>query len=247
MTDHRQVDARIERADVHIQTLRDEVNAYVDGPPYSIEKSTDRATMTRIERAVMRIDPPLSIAIVFSDAAHQLRSALDNLVGALRVGGPSHMSQFPVKEVERDFPTFDTGVLQGVPEWAWQAVREVQPFAVSRPFPDHLRRGLMTLHDLARMDRHRAPHLHAALLFPGPAIVGEGVEVDFKVDDARTVASIEYPYGEAVDAMFEVDVLVQGTGLDGADGHDVVGLAQFLQRTVTSVIEYVRRAEHLQR
>jgi hypothetical protein len=94
---------------------------------------------------------------------HQARAALDNLVGALREGGPTSRSAYPVVLTDPDFEATVGDSLKGVPDWAIQVIRRVQPFS-DDPSQAYGGKQLRLLHDMARLDRHRAPHLHASLV-----------------------------------------------------------------------------------
>src|SRR5919197_3761265 len=80
---------RVSWAGRPIERMRKLVDAYVRELPFHVMlfKSPDGTMIA--ERAELTFDPPTQLSLALGDVIHHLRAALDQLVGALRVGGPS--------------------------------------------------------------------------------------------------------------------------------------------------------------
>src|SRR5947208_2662307 len=87
--------ARLRWAHEGVLELRGLVDEYVARPPYRVTVER-RPNGNTIQRAELTDQPPVEISLSMSDIAHQLRATLDNLVGALREGGATAQSAFPI-------------------------------------------------------------------------------------------------------------------------------------------------------
>ena len=235
------VDARLGRAAVHVAALESAVAAYVALPPYRRVEKIDHMTGVMTVRVDMNQQPPSSIALILSDVAHQLRAALDNLVGCVRPGGPTGDSAFPITADPATFERDAARKLEGLPAWAVDAIREIQPFPGDEWQRD-VGKQLLDLHDLARHDRHRAPRLVAGMVAPDWA---SGEDVEFRTD-WRTWAETIFKDGRYGSASFAVTVCLAEPELPLLDGLEVVGIGQLLSRVVLyHVVEEIRgRARH---
>jgi hypothetical protein len=230
------VDARLGRAAVHVAALEAAVGRYVAIPPYRRTESVDHMTGAITVRAEMTQEPPAEIALILSDAVHQLRAALDNLVGCVRPGGPTGASAFPITTEPVRFDRDPDRKLEGVPDWAVAAIREIQPFP-GDGWQRDVGGQLLSLHDLARLDRHRAPRLVAGVLVPDWAT---GTEVRFR-GDRRSWAETIFKNGEHMRANFAVTVHLAEPEFSFLDGFQVPGIAQFFSRLVRyRVVEEIR-------
>jgi hypothetical protein len=184
------VRARVERANAHVETLRKVIDEYLAAPPYGRKKRIVPDRLERVvERAELRLPVPIEASIVLSDAIHQARAALDNLVGVLRPGEPTRRSGFAIVAEEGDYEEAAGVLLDGVPTRAQDVIRWMQPF--ERGAYGWIGDELIILHRLARVDRHRAPHLQSALLLPQYVETDDGADVEFR-GDGRTWAETEY-------------------------------------------------------
>lgn len=78
MPDLGPVVAHIRRADEHATRLGGEVTTYINRPPYHrSERMLENGHI--VDRVEMIHQPPIELAMSFSDGIHQLRAALDNL------------------------------------------------------------------------------------------------------------------------------------------------------------------------
>src|SRR5438067_3576428 len=90
------VQARLARAQRHVDDLEAMLGEYVARPPYRVERR-DGERGRVIQRAALRDEPPIEAAMIVSDAVHQARAALDNLVNGLRPTGPASGIEFPIR------------------------------------------------------------------------------------------------------------------------------------------------------
>lgn len=231
--DFRAVDARIARAQRHVADLEASVGAWVARPPYRWDM-TSTPNGTLVERVDSILPAPLELAMIASDAIHQARAALDNAVGAIRPGGPTGDSEFPIRDDPDLYETAAARALAGLPDWATDLIRRMQPFS-NDPWA-YVGEELFDLHRMAREDRHRAPALHVALLRPDYV---EGSTVEMR-GDMRTWAEVEYRPGEVHKVHFTVKVEFVDPPLDG---FAVVDGTSMLVRVAAVAVEQLRRAD----
>jgi hypothetical protein len=190
-----------------------------------------------IDRAELIEDPPVEAAMLVSDAVHQARAALDNLVNALRPTGPSDVAYFPIRATAAKYAkALADGALDGVPEWAREAIAALQPFST-----DPRRRvgeRLVDLHELARIDRHRLPPIHAAVLLPDSATGGDAAGLVARVDPRGRWAEWEYVPGEVGAVTFRVEVLFGPDSGQPADV-EVAGWTAYLVRFAVEAVDMV--------
>jgi hypothetical protein len=175
--------------------------------------------------------------MIASDAIHQARAAVDNLVGALRSRGPTGESAFPIVAKESEYADIADIQLRGVPTWARDSIRAMQPFTTGAF--GWIGHELLILHRLARADRHRAPHLQSGLLLPSYVESDNGAEVAFR-GDGRTWAETEYNRWRVYRVHFEVEVRF-GADVPAAGGLDVLGTIDACVRVVTAAVQYFER------
>jgi hypothetical protein len=235
------VQARLERAQRHVNDLERIISEYLDRPPYRIVRRTGDGARV-IDRAELVEEPPIEAAMIVSDAVHQARAALDNLANALRPDGPTSGIEFPIRSTEAAYrKAVSDGALRGVPAWAREAIEAVQPF--STDLRRWAGRELANLHELARVDRHRLPPIHAAFLLPDSASADDLSEVRFRVDRAAwRWAEWEYPSGDnTLRVHFRVDVQF---GPDSGQPPDVevAGWTAYLVRSAADAVDMVLRS-----
>jgi hypothetical protein len=237
MPDFAPVVNRIRRADEHATRLAVEVAAYVASPPYrrTLEE-TDRGTL--LDKVVMERDPPPDIALTLSDGVHQLRAALDNLVGVLRSGGPTERTAFVLEPDPAKFEHRARVELDGLSGDHLAMIRRLQPFP-DNPWR-HLGDLLVTLHNLARIDRHRAPLLQVALPKPYYA---EGTVLEWR-SDRRTWVSTEYVPGELNDVHYTVGVVI-AEPIAGAEGREAATFLTHLAGQVDWIVDEIARGVFL--
>ena len=229
---------RVEWAGRHVERLRKLVDDYVSSRPFAVYLylSADRRTV--IETATLTDDPPLPISLVLGDIAHHLRAALDNLVGVLRLGGPTRSTAFPITPTPGEFERLAKQMLVGVPDWGLQAIRELQQFDPER---GSLGASLEVIDQIAQRDRHRALLLHAPLLETATVhrAVGESDRLDFErhANGSREL-ELRYPAGAVVRFDYTVRIVV-GEEVPGAQHEEVVRLAEAWLGDVRLVVDHI--------
>jgi hypothetical protein len=129
--------------------------------PYEIITQTDfkKLHYTRYKvRIKINRHPPRSWGVVVGEIAHDLRSALDNLVwqlALLTTDSPSRSTEFPIFNSIKDFndPKFNVnGKLRHIPVNARTVIESFQPYnSGNRPPVEYL----WWLHEINRVDKHR--------------------------------------------------------------------------------------------
>lgn len=233
------VQARLGRAQRHVGDLEQVLAAYVARPPFRIARRTgDWPRM--IDRAELIDEPPIEAAMIVSDAAHQARAALDNLVNGLRPDGPTSGVHFPIRATEPEYKdAIAKGALRGVPDWAQDAIAALQPF--STDFGRWAGRELPNLHELARIDRHRVPPIHAGVVIPDDATGGEMAGVVARMDSRGRWAEWEYVPGDVGRVTFRVEVLF-GPDSGQPPGVEVADWTAYLVRMTGEAVDMVLRS-----
>jgi hypothetical protein len=98
--------AKLDRADEHLESIETEVARFLYGKPYEVVgelNEEDRAWyfILRVHR-----EPPVRLATLIGDTAHNLRSALDHLVWQLveiSGGTAGTTNAFPITLYEKDW------------------------------------------------------------------------------------------------------------------------------------------------
>lgn len=142
----------------------------------------------------------------FSDAIHNLRSALDNLVWGLAtldgtVPKNARAIQFPLVGKAADWPAESKRIAE-LPMAARLAIESIQPFQRSGPDDAPERDALLLLSRMSNSDKHRVmirPELN-------PAELSHSFSVQFRSDEE---AALNVPPGVTLSA----DVFVSGTTL----------------------------------
>jgi hypothetical protein len=154
------VEAKLQRADQHIQSLQDEIAPWMAKASYIISPQVN-ADSTRYSLVAHLVGdkPPLQRwTLIAGDSLHNLRCALDHLVYAIAVHESGTVP--PPDENKLMFPITDTSAkfressqrIRSLSAPVRQAIEEVQPY--NRPHPD-LPPLLGVLRDLENIDKHR--------------------------------------------------------------------------------------------
>lgn len=192
--------AKIERAGEHREALEKEVRAWVESNPHAVTTEATERVETEKTRWSVRVGDvcqpdPRRWALIFGDAVHNLRCALDQLFYAVAEcyapGEGLGQRTFPVLGQRERFwgdGKKDIGFKKRrdclrLPEGVWTAIEREQPYLRRDEAPVHL---LEVLNDLDIRDKH---HALTSLLIVHPRIewlnmdhVGGNVEV-FIVDE----------------------------------------------------------------
>jgi len=171
------VRSRLQWALLHTNRIDEAVKAWA-ADALVVDKSINPDTGRTVHTGRVVADLPVDVALALSDALHQCRASLDNLVGVLR-GGTTRSSAYVIAATAEEFDAQAPRRLEGVPEWAVDVIRLHQPFA-----PHGWRwvgEALLHLHELAFVDRHRALLLQGGVIDLDQVYVGaaEGADTRF--------------------------------------------------------------------
>lgn len=159
--------AKLERATEHLYALHEGIEGFVAAEPYRVEvefdpQRGDHAVYVRVLR-----DPPFRLSAIVGDVLQNLRSCLDHVAWSIasRTNDEATLEKvardiaFPITRHSGDFRSHP--VLRHVDQDAQAFFKGLQPHnGGSRPEA----RVLLTLHDLAKVDRHRVLHPSFAML-----------------------------------------------------------------------------------
>jgi hypothetical protein len=150
--------AKIDRANMHIDSLGHEIDKWVERQPDRALRETN-AEGTRHRFALDLSDlPTVNWGIIIGDCLHNLRSALNHLACALVIvngkRGCTKDTEFPVFREADAWDTRKAGArkTKGMSDDARDLIIGVQPYARSDT-PDN--DPLWVLHDLNNADKHR--------------------------------------------------------------------------------------------
>jgi hypothetical protein len=155
---------KLRRSDVHLQTLYENVVAYLNRTPVHLWSKRDLGNGEPgfLVKAVEQ--PPLMLSVIVGDVLHNLRSALDYLAHELikRNGcTPTFQTQFPICATEKDFlnEAIARNRLGGISLRGFRTIDAFQPHHVE---PEKLRlHQLWHLHKLSNLDKHKTLALAA--------------------------------------------------------------------------------------
>jgi hypothetical protein len=165
------VDRKIDWANHHRESLHSAISAFRDRRPYSVTE--DRRVSDGMVYRVLTAHPepaPDEIGLLFGDFLHNLRSALDYLVGAMRPDGPSRYSAFPIL-LERPlgshgFKKRACVPLNGIPDEAVRLVHFMQPYLRPDLPLRHDFKALGAIQALWNIAKHRTLYVVTAATKP---------------------------------------------------------------------------------
>lgn len=160
------VRAKIERAEKHVGELDSAIDAFFQTNPYRVSQEDDRQLggIRYVLRVVGTI--PVGIPVIVGDVLHNLRSAMDHIVGQLVLANGGSVERhhcFPVVELAKNYQSFATRALDGVRQEAIDLVAGTKPYKGGDD-------DLWHIHQMNNIDKHR-------LLLPA-ASFNQGLEVD---------------------------------------------------------------------
>lgn len=168
------VDLKIQWADHHREALHSTLKAFKDRkpPPYLVTE--DRRVYEGTEYRVLTAHPepaPDEFGLIFGDYLQNLRSSLDYLVGAMRPGGPSRNSRFPIFLERRQgkdgrFRNRACVALRGIPEEAVRLIHFMQPYHRPDVLIRHTFKTLAAIETLWNISKHRTLHVVTAATVP---------------------------------------------------------------------------------
>jgi hypothetical protein len=150
---------KLDRAETHIQTFRDEVVAFGkrDPKPFSFRTESAPGPNESVKYdlyAVVREEPARELALPFGDAIQNIRSALDYLIYELASprARRSRKLQFPIFTDECEFKVLSPPVIQSITGDERTLIERVQPYAATNIPSDD---PLAVLRKLSNRDKHR--------------------------------------------------------------------------------------------
>jgi hypothetical protein len=156
--------ARLDRAEEHRKAIQAQKGRIEErGGGLRVEPNADQSVLD-----VFWQFPAHEWALVVSDAFHQFRAALDNLVYALHVAhsgsphaGAAHKIAFPIYTIPEEFDERGVKNIAGVHPDARAFIRRAQPYN-RRDRPEF--HPLAVLAEFNNRDKHREPHLAMVVL-----------------------------------------------------------------------------------
>lgn len=174
------VDAKIVRAKIHIETLEQQIVAYLTPGVAKFPSKLDRQKRTCRVTFHLLVEPPLPLSIIAGDVVHNARSALDHLWGALT---RSSDSRFPCYRETTKWDDAKADFLCRVPSAAHALVESLQPCSGTND--GHLL-GLLNM--LSNRDKHKVIYLTAT------KAIDSQIELRSKSTHQTALFDIEVPF-----------------------------------------------------
>ncbi|HYM44773.1 MAG TPA: hypothetical protein VES65_01250 [Solirubrobacteraceae bacterium] len=186
------VRAKLDRAEEHLDTLKDQVSTFLDTDPYGVRQHIHPETGGYSLSIEIRQQPPLLINVIVGDLIHNLRSALDHLAWQLVLANgrkPSGSTQFPIFVRE---PVADDDIgkwkarVKGMSPEVVKEIASIQPYAADGEARLH---SLAILNAFSNEDKHKLPLACVAAIAkhePGTAGVAPVRDVEIESMDIAT-------------------------------------------------------------
>jgi hypothetical protein len=263
------VRAKVKWADHHHRLLADAVTKFRDSKPYLVNE--DRRSWDGGDYDVVSAQPfpaPDDIGLILTDYIQNLRSALDYLVGAMRVDGPSRNSSFPLCLSRplgpHGFRERQCIALRGIPNEAVKLIHWMQPYHRGQRRSGDLRDALRALEVLWNVSKHRTLLVVASRT--RPYYVGRdradeqapSIAFRMRLPDDSSEIWLPVTSDEKFDPHFSVHVsLAKPRGFandwpDWIEEWEVDGLVDYLYRVVAQEViprfdEFIQQGAHLER
>lgn len=236
------VRVKIERANKHVVDLHAAIRAYFESEPYRVFPKPNPDKTGLIYGVGDVADVPTDVSVIAGDAFHNLRSALDHLMGHLlvvggnRPNGPTKNDNFIVRDGANDFESSLNGVAKDLRPDAVEALRGLQPYKGGKGH------AFWVLHRLDIIDKHRllltinsrlasVAMLHKNTSRASPTTLFEGVHVPLKAGDVLLRTYGNFPQ----DLQFAFDVSLNEPGV--VEGKAVLETAKQLHDLVSGTLE----------
>lgn len=150
------IQAKIERANEHIDTLETEINSLIESDVYRLA-SEPEADARKSIISVVGPSPPLRFAVVVGEIIHALRSCLDHLICQLVIINGHAVTrdhQFPICDTPETFKAARRrGYMKGVSASARALIEELQPYKKSK---ENIKANVLyLLREMDNADKHR--------------------------------------------------------------------------------------------
>lgn len=250
------VNLKMAGANRQVDWVFEEIDRFLEGEAYSIEKYLDTKTGELVYRGRILKKPRPEWSIAISECLHLYNSVLDNMawiVASPNGETPPKGTGFPIrpsKAAYRKLWSHHGGyyMVRGMPVRAQAIIENAQPYQRGKAFAGH---PLWVLRRLANMDKHEAVHLAASSI---PEIETEVLQAEgFKLpsmteftgpfEDGAEIFRMGLPElvspGETTDAKMKMNFnFAFGVALpkDGpGNGRDVRTVLEEIQNAVESV------------
>lgn len=238
---------KLERAEVHIESVREDLETFLkrDPPPFGFRTKKSPGADKTVEYvlyAIVREPPPRKLALPIGDAIQNIRSALEHL--AYLLASPkaqkSGKTAFPIFTDECRFKVLGIPRIETIKGDERTLIERVQPYAASKvPNNDPLE----ILRKLSNLDKHQllVPMI-AAVNLRESWVASDNADIRFSYiargpveHDAKIVAFTATPQDPAVDMKVQprsgLEIQLDKTGIAGFD-IDALELLQMLQHHV---------------
>lgn len=172
---------KLERAKHHLESLNDEIDAFLKAHHCSLVENFDPDTGEKIWVVSDITQPPVTLSTIVGDTLHNLRSALDHLVWALvETNGemPTTDTAFPIYDEVHSYKSISPIRLKGISKEARAYIKSEQPcYRGGGSRSQHL----SFLEELNNVDKHR--HLHLVTASSSGGLWSPGLPVEAASDD----------------------------------------------------------------
>lgn len=249
---------KVGRAQEHLDSLKRELQAYLDQDPYKVGVKEDGRSHTAF--AEVRIEPPLHLAMIVGDCVTNARAALDYIAWELAV---HYLGDPPFDPVaDRRWVSFpltinphDTGYVnkinrftnRRIPTDVIANIKMVQPHNAGYE-------SLWILHELVNTDKHRVPLLTIGIVNPSmrslTMVIADVLSGELNTFEATSVTSVTaFPF--PFDTIEVRDVKVDAQGIvSGFVAFQDVSMPRepidgTLERVIRTVADVIQRFDKL--
>jgi hypothetical protein len=253
--------ARLDRASDLFQEFGRVWAEYLEQRPHQLTMDTGQDGLTQLR--VERLAPiPVQLSLLLGEYLYELRAALDNCLYAVAVIDSGEcpppngdLLEWPIFLTPEKWQGNQRRRLSALSPEIQDALEAIQPYRAQTPGWNCLR----ILHDLARIDRHRALHLVALHVSYGNAMIDRTLIADFqartgvvdadgvlatfrRLDDRRELTPENFDFN----VEFEVELAEVAESphpVSGDPRRPWGGLDKRLQALHKAVLEYVTGLE----
>jgi hypothetical protein len=170
-------EAKLARADYHINTLNRETDRWGDGNPLASTRERNSDGSEHLFRVRVKVEADVwGWATILGDALHNLRGALDHIVFALAIAQTGkdppedeNVLAFPICSEPKFFPGQQFRI-QSLDDPTKAAIERAQPY--NRLKPGKWFMPLWWLSSLHDVDKHRFSHLAPFAAKPDQIVIG---------------------------------------------------------------------------
>ncbi len=146
------LEAKLERAEQHIDEVDAAVEAFLKSNPYEVRVDEQPELSKRIYRLVRVDDVPVAVSVLAGEVLYQLRSTLDHTIWRLVLAAgntPTSATSFPIADNATKYKSLiDSGKVDGIPDAAKKRIDAIKPYGGGNE-------DLWLLGKLNNIDKHR--------------------------------------------------------------------------------------------